>query len=132
MQTSCGYGVPWLNDDPGALEANESDDEETPKARLEDRKTLGHWAAGTVEKDAMVAYRAKNNARSLDDTGGLKAARRTRGEVLWLEDFKLYLRRLAQQWDTLLIGMLLAFAIVLAGGGLPLLKSSVLSFAGLR
>lgn len=127
VQTSCGYGVPWLKD-LEELEANE----EGPRARLEDRKTLGHWASQTVEKGAMEAYRAKNNARSLDDTAGLKAARRTKGEIIWLEDAKIYTRKLVLQWDAILVGMLLAFLVVGIGGGLHLLETRLLPFVGMR
>jgi len=80
----------------------------------------------------MEAYRAKNNARSLDNTGGLKAARRTKGEMVWLEDIKLYCRRLGQQWDAIIVGMLLAFLLLLVGGGVPALEARLKSLVGLR
>ncbi|KAF1349050.1 pyridoxamine phosphate oxidase family protein [Delphinella strobiligena] len=126
VQTSCGYGVPLLKE----LEAHEAN-EDGPRAILEDRKTLGHWASKKVEEGGMAEYRAKNNARSLDDMAGLKAARRTNGEVIWLEDLKIYLRRLSQQWDVLLIGMMLAFFILMVGGGLPMLKERLTPLVGL-
>lgn len=78
----------------------------------------------------MADYQAKNNARSLDGTAGLKAARRQKGETIWFEDFKLHVRRLAHQWDAVLIGMLLAFAIMFLGGGLPLLERKLLPLVG--
>jgi len=80
----------------------------------------------------MEAYRAKNNARSLDNTGGLKVARRTKGEIIWLEDVKIYCRRLGQQWDAIVVGMLLAFLLLLVGGGVPALEARLKSLVGLR
>ena len=80
----------------------------------------------------MEAYRAKNNARSLDNTAGLTAARRTKNEIIWLEDLKLYVRRLSSQWDAVVIGMVLALVIVFIGGGLPMLEKRLLPLAGLR
>lgn len=119
--------MPFLKD----LEKLEANDD-GPHAYLEDRDTLGHWASRQVEKGKMEDYRSKNNFRSLDGLGGLKAARRSRGEIMWLNDFKLYLRQLSYQWDAILIGMLLAFALVFLGGGLPLLEKKLLPLAGLR
>ncbi|KAL1304048.1 hypothetical protein AAFC00_000485 [Neodothiora populina] len=112
VQTSCGYGVPLLAD----VDKSEVDNEE-PRARFEDRQTLGHWASKRVEKGEMVDYQAKNNARSLDAMPGLKAARRTNGEMIWLEDFKAFLRTLLHQWQAVIIGMLLAIALTSIGDG---------------
>jgi len=99
--------VPLLSDLPETEVANGI------RARLEDRKTLGHWASQQIEKGVMDEYRAKNNARSLDDLGGLKAARRLRGEHLLLCDIEIWLKRVLQQWDAMLLGALLAvFAFV--------------------
>lgn len=126
VQTSCGYGVPWLKELDDLEARNEGH-----RAKLEDRKTLGHWASKQVEDGAMEKYRAKNNARSLDNTAGLAAARRTNGELLWFEDMKLYLRRVSQQWDAVLIGVLIAFAIMLIGGELPAIKQGLLAYAGI-
>ncbi|GAB7350732.1 hypothetical protein MBLNU459_g1283t2 [Dothideomycetes sp. NU459] len=71
VQTSCGYAVPLLTD-ASELEANH----DGVHARLEDRKTLGHWASKQVEKGELKGYQAQKNSQSLDGLGGLKAARR--------------------------------------------------------
>lgn len=60
-----------------------------------------------VEKGVMDAYRAKNNARSLDDLGGLNAARRLKGENIPLTNLLIRLKRCLQQWDAMLLGALL-------------------------
>jgi len=54
--------------------------DEGPRAYLDDRKTLGHWAGNQVEKGTLQAYHQKMNARSLDGCAGLKAARKARGD----------------------------------------------------
>lgn len=114
MQTSCGYGVPFLSE-LAELEAHA----DGPRSRLEDRKTLGHWASQQVEKDVMQEYQAKNNRRSLDGLAGLRAARRTRNEMLWLEDAKIWAKRMIRQWDALLLGALLTVLVILLTHTLP-------------
>ncbi|PGH14533.1 hypothetical protein AJ79_03026 [Helicocarpus griseus UAMH5409] len=71
VQTSCGYGVPRLalTTDPGT---------QTPKPYLQDRETMGHWAATKISKNQLHAYQADMNADSLDGLPGLKAAMRDR------------------------------------------------------
>lgn len=88
---------------------------------LEDRKTLGHWASQRVEKGELRKYQALNNFRSLDGLGGLKAARRDRGQILWLEDARVYLKRLLHQWDAILLGVVLALFFMLMSHALPTL-----------
>jgi len=101
VQTSCGYGVPLFTDLP-------EEGTNGAKLRLQDRKTLGHWASQQVEKGVLDQYRAKNNARSLDGLGGMKVARRHRGEILLLGDVEIWFKRVLQQWDAMLLGAFLA------------------------
>lgn len=74
-----------------------------------------------MEQGQLKEYQALNNFRSLDGLGGLKAARRHRGQTLWLEDVKVYLKRLVHQWDAVLLGILLAFLVMFMGNVLPTL-----------
>ena len=80
----------------------------TSPAHLEDRDTLHQWALGQVKQGTLQAYQAKNNARSLDGLGGLKSARRTKGETIWAENVEIWFRRVTRQWDALLAGALIA------------------------
>ena len=82
-QTSCGFAVPMVSStlDPARID-------EGPRAYLEDRRTLGHFAENTRghfaentrEKDLMHEYRQKANLQSLNGCTGSKVARRQRGE----------------------------------------------------
>lgn len=56
----------------------------------------------------MDAYQVKNNSRSLDGLGGLKAARRRRGENLLVEDVGLRLTRTLKQKEAMVLGAVLA------------------------
>jgi hypothetical protein len=106
VQTSCGYAVPQVvaNGNPDASAVSED-----PRAYLQDRKTLGHWARQQIEKGIMDAYRQKMNARGLDGCGGLKVARRMNGENLLLGDISIWFRRTIRQRDAMLLGAVLMF-----------------------
>lgn len=106
-QTSCGYAVPIIsqNIDPARVS-------EGPKAYLEDRGTLGHWAGQQIEKGVMHDYRRKMNSRSLDGCAGLKVARRQNGEWMLIEDIGIWLRRAMKQWDSLILGVVMALVIM--------------------
>ena len=82
---------------------------------MKDRGTLGHFAKKTVEQGLMEWYHQQANIRSLDGLGGLRSARRGRGENLRLQDVLIWSRRLMKQWDAMLVGALLtlfAFALL--------------------
>ncbi|KAK3629902.1 hypothetical protein LTR56_017797 [Elasticomyces elasticus] len=108
VQTSCGYAVPLVNTtlDPAKIE-------EGPRAYLEDRKTLGHWAGKQVENGTLHAYHQTMNTRSLDGCTGLKVARRERGENILLEDAIVWFRRTTTQWPAMLIGAVIAVLAML-------------------
>jgi hypothetical protein len=72
---------------------------EGPRAYLEDRQTLGHFARKTIEKGEMEAYRQEWNVRSLDGCGGLKVARRQNREWMKIQDCLIWLRRVIKQWE---------------------------------
>ena len=89
VQTSCGFGVPLL-DDGGA-----------------DRDTLDKVASQFVKKGRLKSYQVEHNARSLDGLGGMKVARKNSGEVLWIEDWKIWWNRVKYQRDAMCVGALL-------------------------
>ena len=107
VQTSCGYAVPMVSStlDPTRIE-------EGPRAYLEDRKTLGHWAGQRIEKGEMQEYRQKMNSRSLDGCSGLKVARRQRGEYMLAEGCFIWLRRVLRQREPLLMGAVLGMLVM--------------------
>lgn len=81
---------------------------------MKDRGTLGHFAKKTVEQGLMEWYHQQANIRSLDGLGGLRSARRGRGENLHLQDVLIWSRRLMKQWDAMLVGaLLMLFALAL-------------------
>ncbi|KAK5130661.1 hypothetical protein LTR08_001871 [Meristemomyces frigidus] len=109
VQTSCGYAVPLVSTtlDPTRIH-------EGPRAYLEDRNSLGHWAGQQIEKGTLDGYRERMNARSLDDCAGLRVARGARGENLQVEDAMIWLRRMTGQWEAMLLGAVLAVVAMLA------------------
>ena len=86
---------------------------EGPRAYLEDRKTLGHWAGQRIEKGEMQEYRQKMNSRSLDGCAGLKVARRQRGEYMLLEECLIWLRRTLKQWEAMVLGAVMAVVMMI-------------------
>lgn len=102
VQTSCGFGV------PRHAKVKRTDAEEKWVAGFEDRETLGHWASKRIEADTLHDYRREWNYGSLDGLTGLRAARRDRGEMLWLTDFQAWFRRILAQREALAFGFVLA------------------------
>ena len=74
---------------------------------MKDRGTLGHFAKKTVDQGLMEWYQQQANMRSLDGLGGLRAARRGKGENVHLQDALIWLRRIFRQWDAMLVGALI-------------------------
>jgi hypothetical protein len=103
VQTSCGFAVPVIQE-----RINLNDLKLGPKAYMKDRGTLGHFAKKTVEQGLMEWYQQQANLRSLDGLGGLKAARRGKGENMHLQDARIWIRRILRQWDAMLVGALVA------------------------
>jgi len=87
VQTSCGYGVPYLALRPDAKDPSKME------PYLHDRDTLGHWAGKQVSAGTLQAYQRDNNNVSLDGLPGLRAARKEKGELLWYGDMKLALKK---------------------------------------
>jgi hypothetical protein len=63
------------------------------KPYLQDRETMGHWAGKKIEKGDLGLYQQEWNFDSLDGLPGLRAARRSRGERLWIGDLGTWSRR---------------------------------------
>jgi hypothetical protein len=107
VQTSCGFAVPVIQE-----RINLDDLKLGPKAYMKDRGTLGHFAKKTVEQGLMEWYQQQANLRSLDGLGGLRAARRGKGENMHLQDARIWIRRILRQWDAMLVGALIALFAV--------------------
>jgi hypothetical protein len=103
VRTSCGFAVPVIQE-----RINLDDLKLGPKAYMKDRGTLGHFAKKTVDQGLMEWYQQQANLRSLDGLGGLKAARRGKGENMRLQDARIWIRRILRQWDAMLVGALIA------------------------
>lgn len=86
---------------------------EGPRAYLEDRQTLGHWAGNQIEKGVIDEYRIKMNTRSKDGCAGLKVARRQKGENLLLHDCMIWLRRTIKQREAILLGAVIAMCVMI-------------------
>lgn len=85
----------------------------SPESAFQDRETISHWGINKEEKNELLAYQEKNNARSLDGLAGLRTARRGRGERMWAGDLAAQARRLLAPKDSVLLGVLLGVVIVL-------------------
>lgn len=107
LETSCGYAVPMFSSSMGPEKVHQG-----PRAYLEDRHTLGHWAGNEIEKGVMHEHGVKMNTRSKDGCAGLKAARRHKGEDLFLHDGLIWPRRTTQQREAMLLGALFAMALM--------------------
>lgn len=84
-----------------------------PEAAFEDRETIGHWGVTKVEKNELLPYQEKNNARSLDGLVGLRTARRGNGERLWAGDVRAHAQRVLAARESLLAGVVLGVVLVL-------------------
>ena len=108
VQTSCGYGVPFLITEEKPGSAGELN------LAMKDRETLGHWVSKKIEKNKLHAYQAEWNANSLDGLTGLCAARRDAGERLWVTETMAYIRRISAQREAVLVGIGIGVLLILA------------------
>jgi hypothetical protein len=119
VQTSCGYGVPFLaleNSEKVAEEVTDPDDEDeafevTVSGQtnqvpvMKDRATMGHWGRKMIDSDRLMKYQVQNNSDSLDGLTGLRAARRQGGERILLGDTKQKVKDVVVgQWEGVLAG----------------------------
>ena len=116
VQTSCGYGVPLLSltTDPTTHE---------PKPSFQDRNTINHFNEKKTDAETHD-YQKNNNFNSLDGLPGLRAARKSRGEMLWVGDAQNWLRRHRQTTDLLTVSLMsvVATIVVLQWAGLTTLE----------
>ena len=108
VQTSCGYGVPRI-----AASYSPGDVGKAPETAFEDRETMGHWASNKVEKNELLPYQQKWNSHSLDGLNGLRSARRSSGESLWLGDIRARVERVLAQRESLTVGIVVGVLLVL-------------------
>ncbi|TKA64528.1 hypothetical protein B0A49_10082 [Cryomyces minteri] len=115
VQTSCGFGVPLLGSEAYSPESTADVEPETHRLQKEgwnDRPTMPRWAIKQAAKRGLEPYRRGNNWRSLDGLPGLKAARRDRGQWLWFDDGKAWATGRAQQWESVLCGVVIAVIVI--------------------
>jgi hypothetical protein len=130
VQTSCGYGVPVVKkgiyapgDDAPTLIEDDSGKTADELSVFEDRRTLDeNWRRravnGTIEE-----YQAGNNAESLDGLPGLRTARRTAGQYLFLADLKARVRRAAAEVDGIALGVAVSlFSLGVYHGAIAFLR----------
>ncbi len=95
VQTSCGFGVPYLPsptyEDIKAIETGEK-----KYLELIDRQTMGHWASKQIEKGALRDYQKMNNAFSLDKLPGLRTALRDAGYTVWVSKITAWVRKVGR------------------------------------
>lgn len=108
MQTSCGFGVPFLTVGPTTARSEGSN--EVTKPILKDRETLGHWGSKMVEGNTLRTYHVANNTASLDGLRGLKAAEMDKGVGLLAAEMGATYRRNMAQREPLLLGMVMGMA----------------------
>lgn len=112
VQTSCGYGVPFLTTAPTSSEDAKSSKEET-KPVLKDRDTMGHWSHQKVETNKMLEWQAHYNSSSLDGQPGLRSAIRGNGDQVWAKLVKARLRTISAQREAVVMGLIMGGALVL-------------------
>lgn len=124
VQTSCGYGVPRVkkgiyapDEKPvGELLQEGVDGDVDELSVFEDRRTMDDWAKKKVETNAMQAYHNETNVFSMDGLPGLKAARRSVGQKLWVADVKARATRVGAQFEAMAVGFAIAVLLYVVLG----------------
>ncbi|KAI4123377.1 MAG: hypothetical protein LQ338_005293 [Usnochroma carphineum] len=106
VQTSCGYGVPYLPspsfEDVKAIETGEK-----KYLEMRDRESMGHWASKRIETGTLREYQKKNNAFSLDGLPGFRIAIRDSGNSVWWARMTAWVRRIGAQKEAFALGMVM-------------------------
>lgn len=132
VQTSCGYGVPVVNNSSSsntnspprpsspettsrtrAADAEAQSQQPPHQHAFTDRPTLGSFSRKLAAKqpNAILDYQVQNNVRSLDGIPGLRTARAAKGEWVGLVESKARARRVVgAQWEGVLVGLVVAVA----------------------
>jgi hypothetical protein len=109
VQTTCGFGVPMLR---GSTMCTEEEKASSMYTEFVDRNTLENWTRKQVEAGQLLQRQIEWNRRSLDGLPGLRSARRAGGEVIWWNDVKAHGKRIGQQREGLVLGMLVGIVIM--------------------
>lgn len=145
VQTSCGYAVPMIDEDShkahtSTIENADTEIAETGELRnppckcFEDRHMLEQWLVNKLNKNALDEYMVKFNSRSLDGCLGLQAARKLRGEWLWVGATKAWLFKRLDHPEAMLFGIFIGVLLAVLAPVLPvaILRLSSSMGPGLR
>jgi hypothetical protein len=121
VQTSCGFGVPMINNEKtGPLEGAgdavtvvEHDEDTTANEDWKPRDTMDTWARKMLEKQELMDYQKRSNHQSLDGLPGLMSARRALDQNFAIEDTKAWFRKVSRQRDTVFFGVGLGVLLML-------------------
>lgn len=113
VQTSCGFGVPMINNEKtGPLEGAgdavtvvEHDEDTTANEDWKPRDTMDTWARKMLEKQELMDYQKRSNHQSLDGLPGLMSARRALDQNFAIEDTKAWFRKVSRQQDAVFFGV---------------------------
>jgi hypothetical protein len=113
VQTSCGFGVPMMNNNKEAPSERvqdavtfvEHDEHTSTTDGWKPRETLDNWARKMLEKQELLDYQKRSNHQSLDELPGLMSARRALDQNLAIEDTKAWFRKVSRQQDAVALGI---------------------------
>jgi hypothetical protein len=86
---------------------------EPPEAAFEVPVTIGYWASKKFEGNVLYPYQMEWNFNSLYNLTGLMAARRDRGERLWVGDMNPRARMVLVQRNVLMAGVFIGILLAL-------------------
>jgi hypothetical protein len=124
VQTSCGFGVPMINNEKtgpiegagDAVTVVEHDEDTTANEDWKPRDTMDTWARKMLEKQELMDYQKRSNHQSLDGLPGLMSARRALDQNFAIEDTKAWFRKVSRQRDAVFFGVGLGVLLMLVLG----------------
>jgi hypothetical protein len=124
VQTSCGFGVPMMNN--GSKTSAESagdavtivdhDDDNEANDGWKARPTMDNWARKMLEKQELADYQKSSNHQSLDGLPGMTSARRALDQNFAIEDTKAWFRKVSRQQDAIFFGVGLGVMLMILLG----------------
>jgi hypothetical protein len=81
---------------------------------------LEQWLVNKVNKKALDAYMIKFNSRSMDGLIGLRAARKSNGEWLWVGDAWAWVQKRLDYPEAILLGVFIGILLCVLGPALPI------------
>jgi hypothetical protein len=124
VQTSCGFGVPMMNN--GSKASAESagdavtivdhDDDNEANDGWKARPTMDNWARKMLEKQELADYQKSSNHQSLDGLPGMTSARRALDQNFAIEDTKAWFRKVSRQQDAVFFGVGLGVMLMILLG----------------